>query len=545
MNDMRFYRKWLHLEVSEGGMPNYYEVLGLANAEPNLQTIRAALEEKMDCLCHVNPEENIEAYARISGRVLEARHTLLDSVRKLAYDTDLLATRGGRAWKSYQRPSLWVRCQQIGLITIGFALGCCIMVMMAIMAERNPDGSIAYRPEVKAEKPKPFTTPLELMVYRPTKARDFQETGYVVMPSQTETEQETEAEVFALTSTGEAVPEEKAEDLMQALLPDSIADTAKNKAVNGTASSGATNADDFSDLNTLASAVKPSKTVRARNPLYDRVRRAPASKVSKATEDVEVADATSVKSAVESVFSPERMLDLMEEVAKKVNETEPSAQEALLLVQYQMCLQLAAKCQDDSVVLKPKFITRLVQYTLEVARKLNQKKHFDKVAGLFVALNTLEENPSFAKETLAEVSKWQGDLERYRKRAESAQEIFEKLQTQPDDPKLNTNYAMWLWSEKKDFGESLPYLEKCQYKSVRTAAQLERIIMQNAQYAQDPRYILQMGDRWWGVAEAIKEPNQKRFVMEHARDLYRKVDRKLLNEQQQLRIASLGGSVKM
>ncbi len=598
MNDTHFYREWLHIDVSDGEIPNYYEVLGLENAEPNLQVIREALDEKLNCLYHVNRKEEAEAYTRISGQVLDARYTLLDSARKHAYDTDLLATQGGRAWKSYQRPSLWVRCQQFALITAGFVLGCCIMVMMAMMVERNPDGSIVYRAEVKVEKPKPFTTPLEMVVYRPMKAHDFQEKGYAVAFRSMETG--AEAEVFALTSAGEVVTEENAgvEDLAQMLLPDekgteelNSVKTPENSTV--VAESEAVASDDFEDFNMLASTVKPSKMVQARNPLYDRVRRTATAKTEttvpeikeseletekpKVADTAELEDLTEnlagatetvkdeeevtpevteiasllpegetegVENVMESAFSPDLMLDMIEDVAQKVKETEPSAQESLLLVQYQMCLQLATKCLDESVQLSPEFVTRFVQYTLEVARNLNQKKHFTKVAELLVALNTLGENRAFATEVLTEVSTWQNEMDQYQKNVEQAREIFVQLQTKPDDPMLNTQYAMWLWREKKDFNESLPYLEKCQHKSIRTVALLERQVMGNVQYAQNPKYILQVGDRWWSVAELINNPSQKRFVMEHARDLYRKVDQKLLNEQQQLRIASLDGTIK-
>lgn len=574
MNDTRFYREWLHIDVSDGETPNYYEVLGLENAEPNLQVIRGALDEKLNCLYHVNREEETEAYTRISGQILEARYTLLDSARKHAYDTDLLAAQGGRAWKSYQRPSLWVRCQQFALITVGFVLGCCIMVMMAMMVERNPDGSIVYRPEVKVEKPKPFTTPLEMVVYRPMKAHDFQEKGYAVAFRGTETG--ADAEVFALTSAGEVVTEEKAgvEDLAQMLLPDEKGTEELNSEKtpeNSTAvaDSEVVVSDDFENFNMLASTVKPSKMVQARNPLYDRVRRTTTAKTETTVPEIKESELETVQdeeevtpevteiasllpegepkggeSAVESGFSPDLMLDMIEDMAQKVKETEPSAQESLLLVQYQMCLQLATKCLDESVQLSPEFVTRFVQYTLEVARNLNQKKHFTKVAELLVALNTLGESRSFATEVLTEVSAWQNEMDQYQKNVEQAHEIFVQLQAKPDDPVLNTQYAMWLWREKKDFNESLPYLEKCQHKSIRTVALLERQVMGNAQYAQNPKYILQVGDRWWSVAELINNSSQKRFVMEHARDLYRKVDQKLLNEQQQLRIASLDGTIK-
>ncbi|MDO4628128.1 MAG: hypothetical protein Q4C70_03005 [Planctomycetia bacterium] len=669
MDSAHYYREWLQLEVAEGETLNYYEVLGLENGEPNLQVIRAAVNEKLDLLYHVNREEAIEAYTNISGQILEARYTLLDVQRKHAYDVDLLTGQGGRAWKSYHRPGLLERSKQFGLILTGLALGCCVMFMMAAMVERNPDGSIVYRAEVKVAKPDPFTTPMEMVVYRPEKANDFLEGGYVVAlrgmnalnvqntanvantdntlnvvnaknttnsNAGTQTSAD-DGEFFDFRPTGELIgetaptqvtektapiAEEDGQSEIESLFPADMLANAGN--------ADNVNTDNVAEVETVENT-SASKKGRVRNPLYDRVRRSETDKVAKVektekadsethAEDAEEADGVkeSVKKSVKVVrksadaedmesmddadvlgtelplespeiaaeidvkdvgeaedvedveensvkvaesetsaqtgmidmppvventqvgFSPLQMLEMMKEVTQNVTETDSQAQESLCLVQYQMCLQLAQKCEDEAVALEPAFVTDFVEYSLEITRNLGNFKHFEKASQLVASLETLGEKRSFAPAVLEEVSTWKEELGRQKDSYERGQKVLAELKENPDDPALNTRYAMMLWNENQDFEESLPYLVKSQYQSIRDVAQLE-LTIQNEKYAGEPKVVLQVGDLWWNVAEQINNPKQKQVVKNHARELYRKVDQSLLSDQQQLRVSSLEG----
>ena len=160
MDYSKFYHDWLQLDIVQGEAPNFYQILGLKNMEPDVQKIEDAFRNTLDSLQSVNGMANPEAYTAIMSRVLEANKVLSDPNQKHAYDLQLSESTGERVWKGYERPSLLTRVRQMSLIAFSFVLGLGVMVVMALSVERNPDGSIIFREEAQARKAPPFSSQL-------------------------------------------------------------------------------------------------------------------------------------------------------------------------------------------------------------------------------------------------------------------------------------------------------------------------------------------------------------------------------------------------
>ena len=150
MDYSKFYHDWLQLDLAPEEVPNFYQILGIKNMEPDVQKIEAAFQTTLDRLQSVNGMTNPEAYTAITSRVLEAHKLFIDPNQKHAYDLQLSENTGERVWKGYERPSFRTRVCQMSLIAFSFILGLGVVVVMAFSVERNPDGSIIFREEAQA-----------------------------------------------------------------------------------------------------------------------------------------------------------------------------------------------------------------------------------------------------------------------------------------------------------------------------------------------------------------------------------------------------------
>lgn len=303
MNYSQYCQKWLNVEIPEDRTPNYYEIIGVTEAEPNLKKISQAVDSALTRLQgSEKASEAPEAFAFLAHQVLNARHVLLDPALKFQYDTELLQEKGISVWKSHRRATLKERIRQFGFIGVALLLGIVVMFMMGMSVERNPDGSIIFRAEAKVQAAPPFTTPLTGLVYRPSFASDFREDGYLVeiRGQANETTAVAQAETVSLPSAGNSeegsggkMPQknedaalETLEDEFDALIPNGMAlnvaenETNKEKPVekqpedewDALLPEGTELANDIQDQNpdeTLTNST--NQNTRFQSPLYGRI----------------------------------------------------------------------------------------------------------------------------------------------------------------------------------------------------------------------------------------------------------------------------------
>ena len=664
MDYSKFYQKWLQIEVPQGETPNLYEILGLNDAEPNLRTISAALERTLDHIHQVDGMEQPEVFGFLFRQLLDARHTLLDPKRKHDYDSRLLVSQGKRAWRSYLRPTWKERLRQFCLMSVGLALGICMMMMMAVTANRNPDGSIAFHEDVKVAKSLPFTQPLTDLVYRPEKAHDFREKGYVAnirnwavdeaeeiasseavssgtsanlaaapapKPEKFVEPQKNEREVARTNRTGSSdAGSADASGLLDDLIPESMqsakepasadldVSAERNTSTQMTAntpdgdSGVSADADPFaellpsgmisddkeeptsateksvmvqhttpnagespesgnsrsfpeasseSDSDVVSKSLPESDVVSKSLPESDVVSKSlpgfeaaqeltsDSEKVLDSTLDSQFAEdsAAPVEASNEvqshNTFSPILMLEMLEDVRARLDSSNPESEESFTSLQYHTCLEIAQKSLEESVALPQDFVSKFVPYALEAATNLGWGKHFEESGKLCEALTVLAEKRHFTPELQEVITRQKATISQYQTLYEDSQETYAKLQENPEDPALNTRYAMWLWRETGELKPSIPYLAKCKSSIIRQAANWELQIEQDERYAK-PQYLLKLADLWWEVSTRLNDEVQSRIVKEHALSIYEKVDQSMLNEEQQLRISSRADSAK-
>lgn len=590
MDYSQYYQKWLHREIPSGVKPTSYEILGLENGEPNLGTISSALNDTLDALYQAETENEPEILAHISAEILQAQYILLDPARKLEYDQSLLGGSGGRVWMSYVRPTFLQRCQQWGLIFCGLALGCVIMFMMAFTVERNPDGSIAYQADLKIEKAKPFTLPLTAVVYRPFGTKDYREDGYAVSLSASRQEAES-----AVVSSGveNADPKEmpldaplvdlapagtqdmagalEGADPLESEFSEIAAAAGGENIVLGEdalvrtieqAESGEMPADQSvpaSDKNT-AEAAPQSQIARAsasstagsrgQSPLYGRFGRTHAPSSVSETADPSVDAPVSEEQLAESgdfhemppvqkervdVFSPQEMLDLFAKLKPLVKEG-ASESAAFAKIQYETSMEILRKCSEPDVSMEPEFAEAFAAEVLELMPVLGKAKMFDESAKLGDEL--LKFGERFAVSDCGErVEKTVQAQAKYREEYEKILQVLEKLKADPDDPKQNEFYAVWLWKDNLSVEGSLPYLAKVANRMIQNTARLELAIQEGVQPASQEN-LRRLADAWWSISEQINSAEIKQLLREHARSFYQKVDSSLLSEEQLVRISS-------
>lgn len=159
MDDSKFYRDWLDMDVPAGVTPTYYQLLGLPHLEKRIPQIQAAIRSRMEHFRQIDFGENREVYARLLQLLVEARFVLLTAELKREYDMRC-SQEGKKQWQTYERPSRLARLKQAGMISAAFMLGLSISLVMAMTVARNPDGTVKYaHPNTVAQKTEWFTTP--------------------------------------------------------------------------------------------------------------------------------------------------------------------------------------------------------------------------------------------------------------------------------------------------------------------------------------------------------------------------------------------------
>lgn len=542
MDYSKFYHDWLQIDIVPGETPNFYQILGLKNMEPDVQKIEDAFRNTLDRLRDVNGMTNPEAYTGIMSRALEAHKVFMDPKQKHDYDLQLSESTGERVWKGYERPSLLTRVRQMGLIAFSFVLGLGVMVVMALSVDRNPDGSIIFREEAQARKAPPFSSQLEYVVYRPSFAQDYQPNGYTVAvnkpapkteplsdPVSSETaETNVDAPLFSANTALENQNAQSEMEEFSQILTTEIGKPEKEETAKVNRRSPL-----YKMTTALNQEISTKDTARAEQDdlLLD---------VGENAENTENAEALEVTendlSKPEKVLSLKTWIELLEKVRSNLDNTNPAAQEAYALLQYQTLMEVLEKLNETEGVSDPEEVNEFTEYTLNVSKVLGKKKHFKESYALcdtmqeFCVKRDLTDLSEMATQSRTLIQTYQGVYHKI-------QDIFKKLEDNPDDPRLNMQYALWIWQDTGKFDESLPYLRKCSHEGLRRVADSEIYLAQNKEM-NSPEKILQIADYWWTLTDELPEKYIP-YVKDHAKELYLKVDSSLLTSDQKERIASL------
>ncbi len=118
------------------------------------------------------------------------------------------------------------------------------------------------------------------------------------------------------------------------------------------------------------------------------------------------------------------------------------------------------------------------------------------------------------------------------------QQILQKLENNPDDPKANLEAGKYYCFELGDWSQGLPKLAASSDRKLRPLARAELA------KPQELKKRLDLADRWWDVAEGQPGDAKKR-VREHAAGLYQAILPELDATEQfrvQLRIQQVGGA---
>lgn len=551
MDYSKFYHDWLQLDIVQGEAPNFYQILGLKNMEPDVQKIEDAFRNTLDCLQSVNGMANPEAYTAIMSRVLEAHKVFSDPAQKHDYDLQLSASTGERVWKGYERPSLLTRLRQMSLIAFSFILGLGVMVVMALSVERNPDGSIIFREEAQARKVPPFSSQLDYVVYRPSIAQDYQPNGYTVATNKPIFKSE------SLSTPDSSENAESKEEIQETSLLSSNTSLENQSAQS--------EIEEFSKIlsNEIAAPEKEETAkVNRRSPLYRMTAALNKDTSTKETagtepdefladvtentqdaEDTEVAGDTEVAKVAEDdspkqekVLSLKTWIELLEKVRSSMDITKPGATEAYALLQYQTIMEVLQKQNETESASDPEEIKEFTEYTLTVSKYLGKVKHFDEAYKLCDVMQDF-----CAKREMADLdemaNQYRTVIQKYQSVYNEIQNIFEELKKKPEDPQLNMQYALWIWQDTGKIEDSIPYLLHCTHAKLRKVASAEVYIAQNKEM-NTPQATLQIADYWWSITDTLPEKYVP-LVKEHAKELYRKVDSSLLSQNQKERIASL------
>ena len=546
MDYSKFYHDWLQLDLAPEEVPNFYQILGVRNMEPDVQKIETAFQSTLDRLQSVNGMTNPEAYTAIMSRVLEAHKVFIDPNQKHAYDMQLSENTGERVWKGYERPSFLTRLRQMSLIAFSFLLGFGVVAVLALSAERNPDGSIVFREESQAHKALPFASQLDYVVYRPSIAQDYQPNGYTVAANKAAHKTES-ALADAPLETSE--PNAEAQNTER---PDSSA-IAQNQ-------SPQSEMEEFSQI--LSEKIPaPNRQevakVNRRSPLYNKTvalsdgssensKKQSGNKNDQESEigseipaETPAPTLPQVASTVqESVFSLTSVIELLENVRSNLDFSKPDAAEAYTLLQYQTIHEILQKLCEVEGALEPEDVRKFAEYTLKVMTDLGWEKHFDEAYLLCDTMKKFSEKRDLADLLDEAVTQRRSAIQNYQTLYNSSRKVLERLQENPDDPELNTQYAMWLWQDTGEIEESIPYLAKSQYTVIRRAAISEMQLAQD-ESLNTPATTLKVADYWWDIASLLKNQRQVFLVKEHAKKLYRRVDSSFLSPDQKERVASL------
>lgn len=586
MDDSKFYRDWLDLNVPPGITPTYYQLLGLPHLEKQIPVIQAAVKSRMEHFRQIDFGEDRDAWQRLLQLLVEARFVLLTVELKREYDMRC-SQEGKKQWQTYERPSRFTRLKQIGMVSAAFLLGLSVSLVMAMTVARNLDGTVKYtNSRSVAQKADWFTTPPGKDFPRPTH------------PMHRQLENNTpESKELAAT-----VSEQMSKNAQTAELPNVSTPLV-------TAESEAT--------------VEPEATVEVRfTPRLrsNQQRRSPIHQFMAKEDDTPVPSNTSevtpplsettpslpglvtslpeVPATRENLLAktPEMSVEMEEKEKKNVSEetldstietTQDVSQQARELLEnardlppenpdrtalFQKALDLAVRDSDVSLAfsileamkesydlpmlaLKQKTLQTLMEVLAKMAPTLQEKQPLEdlntygwKLCSELLDVDKCQEAMEISNRlyeiTLSAQKSLGMDIEKTLKKKESYENFYtfyrnyieavQKLKTHPDDQQANRRVGVWYLQKKEDLQKALPYLAKSNSSLLQQLAQKELTAMAS----QPPRAenMLEIADAWWEAAPFFpKSVNET--IYNHATAIYEKIDRERLDQGEQIRIA--------
>lgn len=569
MDYSKFYHDWLQLDLAPEEDPNFYQILGLKNMEPDVQKIETAFRNTLNSLQDVNGMTNPEAFTVIVSRVLEAHKVFLNPNQKHLYDLQLSQSTGERIWKGYERPSFLTRVRQMSLIALSFALGLGVVAVMALSVERNPDGSIIFREEAQARKVPPFASQLDYVVYRPSIAQDYQPNGYTVAmnkaahktgqlltagPSET-SESGTEAPNTELPDTNQIAENQSTESEMEEfsqILSEKIATPKSEEIAKVNRRSPLyrkiaaleEHSENPKDISSEEEQLEPEVVANADSqqdveiaatidPQEDLKLEAPADVPEKTEPQIQ-----------KSVVSLSNMITTLEKVHSYLDFSKPDTAETYVQLQYVTICEYLQELIEKDVTVDPEEIQEFIGYSLKVTTGLGWKKRFPEAYLLCDKMKEFCAKYETEQVLNDKITRQYDVIKNYEALYKEAMGISEKLKQAQyaNDKELNTKYAMWLWQETGEIQNSIQYFAKCKYPTISEAAQKEMELVQN-KAMNNPQKLRDVADSWWDIAEKqLTNERQKTQVKEHAKKFYLKVlqmDSSLLNDVQKARVASL------
>ena len=543
MDYSKFYHDWLRLDLVQGEAPNYYQILGLRNMEPDVRKIEDAFRNTLDRLQSVNGMTNPEAYTVIIRRVLEAHKVFIDPNQKHDYDLQLSDSTGERVWKGYERPSFLTRLRQMSLIAFGFILGLGVMVVMALSVDRNPDGSIIFHEEAQARKAPPFSSQLNYVVYRPSIADDYEREGYKAAVNKQNIKSKS-----PLNTHSSEIAESKAKTKKMPL-----------SELNASLESQNAQKTDMQEISQiLSSDIVPSAStetpkVSRRSSLYRKTVAANKVTLTEETEnsdqeklldevvkdetDTENIEVTAVGSQKQQTLLPlTTWIEILENIRSEMDLDKPGANESYVLLQYQTIMKAIQQQTQTEGALDSEEIDTFTEYALKVAKYLSKEKHFKEAYELCDTMQDFCQKRE-APELDKMVTQSRTKIQNYQGVYNKTQDILKRLKETPEDPKLNMQYAVWIWQDTGKIEGSLPYLVHCTHDKLRKVAASEMYLTQN-EAVNTPEATLQVADYWWSITDNLPKQYAP-LIKEHAKSLYLKVDSSLLSPDQRERIASL------
>ncbi len=109
-----------------------------------------------------------------------------------------------------------------------------------------------------------------------------------------------------------------------------------------------------------------------------------------------------------------------------------------------------------------------------------------------------------------------GDVEDAIRAFKELSPAIDKLKTAPDDPSANFAVGKYKCLIKGDWNEGLKMLLKSSNSEYKTAAELDLA-------AKDSLSILKAADKWWELAESVKDKFQSAGIKSRASELYQKI----------------------
>ncbi|MDO4583306.1 MAG: hypothetical protein Q4D62_04290 [Planctomycetia bacterium] len=581
MDDSKFYRDWLDLDVPPGITPTYYQLLNLPHLEKRIPTIQAAVRSRIEQFRQIDFGENRDAYLRLLQLLVEARFVLLTAELKREYDMRC-SEEGRKQWQTYERPSLSVRLKQAGMISAAFLLGLSVSLVMAMTVARNPDGTVKYtHSRAVSQKTEWFTTPPGKEFPRPTpplrrplvENRDSDESSATAMIVTGDLEKNIETESNFSNPATSLTTVEAEEEVEVRTTPRLRGNRQRRSPLHRmTEKSDTTLAANTSETTSPLSEVTPPLPEIAPESASDlpqalsALPETPPFVEEKMEEKAEpTLDETLVSTEVSELSPSQQAREWLENAQALPQENHDRAalfQKSLDLAVRSLDVSLASEILDamkesyhlPMLALKQKTLQSLTEGLAKTVDTLSDKKPLDDLEefGWKVSLELLDADqcqeaaeacqriyevvlaaPEFLEKNADSILRKKESCDKIYAIYQTYVEAAQKLETAPDDPQANRKVALWYLQKKKDLTQALPYFAKCDQSMLQQLAQKELAAIDSL--TPNAQNLLEVADGWWDVARFFPK-GVNEVIYQHATALYEKIDRDRLNQGEQVRV---------